>query len=218
MSDLCNYCEGMTNERFEEMMEDYKQECDPSERKLFRDIKRPDGSTENVALDFYMVDIIEKLNDMGYYTEYCCSGHMEDAFLGMYIVFLNMDESKCCEITRLINKIPELYIEASFEISPDLTCKTNHFVRLINPTDEELVMARKLCFREDYANADVVTKYQYFNMSIRPTVLKEYEEYAKNIGNVTDDDIRDYIGKFAETNRDRVLPALYEFLKALETL
>lgn len=42
-----------------------------------------------VQIDELMLPIIKKLIDLGYQTNYCCSGHSYENFIGSYISFTN---------------------------------------------------------------------------------------------------------------------------------
>lgn len=46
-----------------------------------------DRNTELIELDELMIEPIKILNQKGYVTEYCCSGHLYENFLSTYIMF-----------------------------------------------------------------------------------------------------------------------------------
>ena len=146
---------------------------DETQVQKFITIKCPGGDIESINVDCRMAKLIEMLNDNGFYTEYCCSGHEEEAFLGMYIKFYNLVKDKEDDLRAIVKRIPELYIEDCYEIFTDIGISAN-YVQLTNPTDEELIMGMKLVFKEHYTNEEVVYNGVVHFLIIRTTMQKEF--------------------------------------------
>lgn len=114
-----------------------------------------DGDKEiSFECDNLIAPLIQKLNEHGLKTRFCCSGHEDDAFYTMYISFVSITENindmvdKLCE---LVDKTHE-YFTMEFEYKMRSISRDNHEVRLflINPTIDELRLAVKLCTGSEF--------------------------------------------------------------------
>lgn len=129
-----------------------------------------------ISVDCCIADLIEKLNNHGFYTEYCCSGHEEDAFLSMYIKFCSIDSTRESMLRDFVtNFIDELYVEDDYEISTtvDISC---NYVQLTDPTPEEMQMALKIVFRDRINDEELVKRDISHNITIRAQCCKDYIE------------------------------------------
>lgn len=119
--------------------------------------------------DILLVDLICKLNEKGYFTMYCCSGHEEDAFKTFYICFVgkvNPEENN--NLITMINKIPELYYETIYDLY--LSTNFNHtYIQIIDYDNEQIKMARKLA-SYNYKNFNDYIPYQEtYSICVRTT-------------------------------------------------
>jgi len=128
-----------------------------------------------ISVDCCIADLIIKLNKKGFYTEYCCSGHEEDAFLSMYIKFYPMD-SIHESILRIFvtNYVDELYIEDNYEIGTTSADISSNYVQLTDPTPEEMQMALKLVFRDRINDEKLIKQDTNHNITIRACCSKDY--------------------------------------------
>jgi hypothetical protein len=128
-----------------------------------------------ISVDCCIADLIIKLNKKGFYTEYCCSGHEEDAFLSMYIKFYPMD-SIHESILRIFvtNYVDELYVEDNYEIGTTSADISSNYVQLTDPTPEEMQMALKLVFRDRINDEKLIKQDTNHNITIRARCSKDY--------------------------------------------
>lgn len=126
-----------------------------------------------IELDCYIADLIVHLNDKQFYTEYCCSGHNDDAFMGMYIKFYPMDEIYENTLRTLISAIPEFYIEEYYELSTDISISSN-YIQLTDPTDLEMIMAKQIVFRKRWSDTEFIKPWISHCIIVRPVIAKDY--------------------------------------------
>lgn len=114
-----------------------------------------DGDKEiSFKCDNLIAPLIQKLNEHGLRTRFCCSGHEDDAFYTMYIDFVPITESN----NDMVDKLYELadkaqeYFTMEFEYKMRSVSRDDHEVRLflINPTIDELRLAVKLCTGSEF--------------------------------------------------------------------
>ena len=114
-----------------------------------------DGDNEiRFKCDNLIAPLIQKLNEHGLKTRFCCSGHEDDAFYTMYIDFQPITESKndmVDKLYELVDKAQE-YFTMEFEYKMHSVNRDNHEARLflINPTIDELRLAVKLCTGSEF--------------------------------------------------------------------
>lgn len=114
-----------------------------------------DGDNEiRFKCDNLIAPLIQKLNEHGLKTRFCCSGHEDDAFYTMYIDFMPITENKndmVDKLYELIDKTKE-YFTMEFEYKMRSVSHDKHEVRLflINPTIDELRLAVKLCTGSEF--------------------------------------------------------------------
>lgn len=96
-----------------------------------------------IKVDILMADVIKTLNAKGFVTEFCCSGHEEDAFITYYIVFYPLDKKHESNLKRMINSIDGIYYENHYQIHSTINAGST-YIQLTNPTKEEIETARKL--------------------------------------------------------------------------
>lgn len=125
-----------------------------------------------IELDCYIADLIVALNNKQFYTEYCCSGHMEDAFMGFYIKFYPMDSVYEWIIRAFVSSISDLYIEDNYTLSTTIDISSN-YIQLVDPTPEELAMAKQLVFRE-MVSEEEMKQWISHSITIRPKFVNEY--------------------------------------------
>lgn len=159
-----------------------------------------------ISVDCCIADLITKLNNRGFYTEYCCSGHEEDAFMSMYIKFKPTMDSKHESLIRTFvnNYVDDLYVEDEYEIGITSADISSNYVQLTDPTPEEMQMALKLVFRDRVNDEKLVKQDTSHNISIRAKCSRDYimsESY------VTPYDV-DKWHDLVEANRKKVMQAI----------
>ena len=128
-----------------------------------------------ISVDCCIADLIIKLNNHGFYTEYCCSGHEEDAFMTMYINFYPMDSiHESILRTFITNYIDELYVEDDYDIGTTSADISSNYVQLTDPTPEEMQMALKIVFRDRINDEELVKQDTSHNITIRAQCSKDY--------------------------------------------
>lgn len=150
------------------------------------------------SCDNLIAPLIQKLNDAGLNTKFCCSGHEENAFGFMYIYFQQTtDEEHANKLYELIDGVSEYFIpEFNYKMK---SVNGNHRMTLTDPTEEELRLAVKLCFGVDFEDVFYIDNKGYVRQTgmfkkaivaeviLRPTIPdekfdKEYiEENFKHI-------------------------------------
>ena len=151
-----------------------------------------------ISVDCCIADLIVKLNKKGFYTEYCCSGHEEDAFMTMYIKFNPMDSKHESLIRTFINNyVDALYVEDDYEIGTTSADISNNYVQLTDPTPEEMQMALKLVFR-DRINDEELVKQDTRQCS---------KDYIMSKSYVTPYDTDNW-HDFVVTNKEKVMQAI----------
>lgn len=106
----------------------------PQRKEKFRLIHVP-GMSEWVAIDYGLADVIEYLNQKGYITKYCCSGHKFDKYTSGYIYFAALDKEK--QATLL-------------DLAFGLTLSGQMYVKVEVPSDDEIIIR----FRPNVPNED----------------------------------------------------------------
>ena len=96
-----------------------------------------------IKVDILMADVIKTLNAKGFATEFCCSGHEEDAFITYYIVFYPLDKKHETNLKKMIFSIDGIYYENHYEIHSTVNAGST-YIQLTNPTKGEIEVARKL--------------------------------------------------------------------------
>lgn len=130
-----------------------------------------------ISVDCCIADLIVKLNSKCFYTEYCCSGHEEDAFLSMYIKFYPMDSLYESIIRAFVtNYIDELYVEDNYEIGTTSAEISSNYVQLTDPTPQEIIMAKQIVFRDRINDEELVKQDTSHNITIRAQCAKDYIE------------------------------------------
>lgn len=167
-----------------------------------------------ISVDCYIADLIIKLNNKCFYTEYCCSGHEEDAFLSMYIKFYPMDSIyESILRTFVTNYIDELYVDDDYEIGTTSVDISSNYVQLTNPTPEEMQMALKIVFRNRVNDEELVKRDTRHNITIRAQCSKDYVESHYYVPENWDE--------FAMTNKAKVMRGIKKlefFMDNLEIL
>lgn len=114
-----------------------------------------DGDNEiRFKCDNLIAPLIQKLNEHGLKTRFCCSGHEDEAFYTMYINFMPITESNndmVDKLYELVDKSQE-YFTMEFDYKMRSVSHDDHEVRLflINPTIDELRLAVKLCVGSEF--------------------------------------------------------------------
>ena len=145
---------------------------DVSKMQVQLPIKRGD-ETIIINVDPIIAPLIQILNEKGFYTEYSCSGHEEDAYLGFYIKFYKMDPRREEIIKRIVSSIKYLYVEDCYDLNADIAVSSN-YVSLVDPKAQELDMAKKIVFRRLYNNEAYVEENTYHYIVIRLMMFHYY--------------------------------------------
>lgn len=91
---------------------------------------------KDVEIDIMIAELIKKLNEKGFTTKYCCSGHDDDAYTGGYIAF---DMSVNVDIIEMICNIRSFKWEHTYTLWSE-----NMYVDICNPTIEQMLLAKSL--------------------------------------------------------------------------
>lgn len=130
---------------------------------------------ETFDCDIMMADLIEALNYAGFYTEYCCSGHKEDAHISFYIKFEVLSNEKQKALEEIINSTDDVFFVRETEISP-CTEYGRHYVQLRNnPTEEELRLAFKLVYGTENPPQHVINRDVYSYIILNHNIRKDYD-------------------------------------------
>ena len=158
-----------------------------------------------ISVDCCIADLIVKLNKKGFYTEYCCSGHEEDAFMTMYIKFNPMDSKHESLIRTFINNyVDALYVEDDYEIGTTSADISSNYVQLTDPTPEEMQMALKLVFRDRINDEELVKQDTRHNITIRAKCSRDYIMSKSYVTPYDTDNWHDFV----IVNREKVMQAI----------
>ncbi len=158
-----------------------------------------------ISVDCYIADLIIKLNNHGFYTEYCCSGHEEDAFMSMYIKFNPIDSKHESLIKTFINNyVDELYIEDDYEIGITSADISSNYIHLTDPTPEEMQMALKIVFRDRINDEELVKQDTRHNITIRAQCSRDYIMSKSYVTPYGTDNWRDFV----VANKAKVMRAI----------
>lgn len=116
------------------------------ERNSHKQVKIPEVLDEYgkpIKVDILMADVIKTLNAKGFSTEFCCSGHEEDAFITYYIVFYPLGKKYESNLKKMISSIDGIYYENHYEIHSTVDAGST-YIQLTNPKKGEIEVARKL--------------------------------------------------------------------------
>lgn len=101
---------------------------------------------EKIEVDHLIAPLIDKLNKAKFWTEFSCSGHEEDAFGTMYIMFSACDHETNEKIRTLIDKCADYFTyEDCYRFIPN-TNHGRHYIQLDEPTLKEMKLAAEICF------------------------------------------------------------------------
>lgn len=117
------------------------------------DIPAPNGKTYQRDIDVEIAPLIKKLNEKGFYTRYCCSGHEDDEYHDMYIMFACLNEEKLRLLNDLTEDIDEFFPDIVYRIEDLLS---GDGVRLTDPTDDQIALS-KILLKMNNDDAKIVT-------------------------------------------------------------
>lgn len=134
--------------------------------------------TETFECDHMIAPLIEKLNKAGLHTEYCCSGHEEDAFSTMYIMFAECDHDTNEKIRSLIDKCSEYFVyETCYRFNPNSAVRhKSNYSQLEQPTMRDLELATELCLGVPFDQVFCISN--NFKPKIRQKFVDEVDEYV----------------------------------------
>lgn len=161
------------------------------------DIMTPNGKTYQRDIDVEIAPLIKKLNEKGFYTQYCCSGHEEDEYHDMYIMFTSLEKEKLDILEELTGPIDDFWSEIMYRIDD---VYSGDGIRLTDPTDDQLALAKILLKMNSNSDVKIVThKKPIFRYARYHT---EYDKDPKRI----------------EANHREVLDIFRQFEEALDKL
>lgn len=101
---------------------------------------------EKIEVDHLIAPLIDKLNKAKFWTEFSCSGHEEDSFGTMYIMFHACDHDTNERIRNLIDECADYFTyEDCYRFIPN-TNRSKHYIQLVEPTFKEMKLATEICF------------------------------------------------------------------------
>lgn len=117
------------------------------------DILAPNGKTYKRDIDVEIAPLIKKLNEKGFYTRYCCSGHEEDEYHDMYIMFASLDKEKLRILNTLTGPIDDFLSETMYMIDD---VYSGDGVKLTEPTTDQIELAKILLRMNHQGNVKIV--------------------------------------------------------------
>ena len=138
-----------------------------------------------IKVDILMADVIKTLNAKGFATQFCCSGHEEDAFISYYILFYPLSKKHETNLKKMIFSIDGIYYEEHYEIHSTVDAGST-YIQLTNPTKEEIKTARKLATKngkfEIYSTEEDEDDYDTASVFETNKIVIRYCKSCCNIG------------------------------------
>ena len=178
--------------------------------------------------DIWLKDVIILLNELGFTTSNCCSGHEDSAFIDFYISFMELSEDNMKSLISIINEVPDLYYNINYEFDVytkivttdeddlddskyDFNLNTNNYIKLTNPSEEDITMARKIVYKDNFDNPEYIDKFEYKNIVIRSKIIEDFNDKTMMQKFKYDDYIRSHI----EKNRSIIQSTIDKFKSLL---
>jgi len=141
-------------------------------------IKVNDNEYETFKCDHLLAPLITRLNQEKLWTEFCCSGHEEDAFGTFYIAFMAGSNKMNKQIRNLVSSTGKAYFkcETCFRINPTSN-RGKHYAQLYDPTIPELIAGITMCFGFDVNIDDVFDVDNNGHIIVCPEYALDLEEY-----------------------------------------
>lgn len=167
------------------------------------------GKVNTIFVDAELATIIQKLNNKGYFTSYCCSGHEEDVYQHMYILTIRVKDLEVfMPLIKMANDIQGIHAEIETTIIAYDSLKRHSKVIMHNPNVEEIEMAKLLVCRGD-KNARPKITYRVAIRSDRQHEKPDPVNLARNKAEI--DEI------FSELNKNiDILPDMTSYWKEME--
>ena len=178
--------------------------------------------------DIWLKDVIILLNELGFTTSNCCSGHEDSAFTDFYISFMELSEDNMKSLISIINEVPDLYYNINYEFvvytkiitdeddldddsKYDFNLNTHNYIKLTNPSEEDITMARKIMFKDNFDNPEYIDKFEYKNLVIRSKIIEDFNDKTMMQKFKYDEYIRSHI----EKNRSIIQSTIDKFKSLL---
>lgn len=126
------------------------------------------GDKKDIEIDILLVDLIEKLNNNEFKTEYCCSGHEDEAYTTFYIRFGKLDKHHMEDILIIVNRIEGIFCE----ICPNYMDYMDYFYPL---TNEGIEIARQNAIKDN--NYEITIRLELISEVEKLNSEEEFESY-----------------------------------------
>ena len=126
------------------------------------------GDKKDIEIDILLADLIEKLNNNGFKTEYCCSGHEDEAYTTFYIRFGKLDKHHMEDILIIVNRIEGIFCE----ICPNYMDYMDYFYPL---TNEGIEIARENAIKD--SNYEITIRLELISEVEKLNLEEEFESY-----------------------------------------
>lgn len=188
-------------------------------------IQIADTEFEKIHVDHLIAPLIVKLNKAKLRTEFSCSGHEEDAFGTMYIMFSACDHETNEKIRTLIDKCADYFTyEDCYRFIPN-TKHGKHYVQLDEPTLKEMKLAVEICFGVPFNSVFRLGKYgirvtdEYKNevdeyIVMRPVTFDRFAEETAKLE--TKEEFDKYIADHLEMSLRFIVDGICKMLEILD--
>ena len=126
------------------------------------------GDKKDIEIDILIVDLIKKLNNNGFKTEYCCSGHEDEAYTTFYIRFGELDKLHMDTILFIVNRIKGIF----YEMCPNVMKYIDYFYPL---TNEGIEIARQNAIKD--SNYEITVRLELISEVEKLNLEEEFEPY-----------------------------------------
>lgn len=125
------------------------------------------GDKKDIEIDILLVDLIEKLNNNGFKTEYCCSGHEDEAYTTFYIRFGELDRLHMDTILFIVNRIKGIF----YEMYPNVM----KYIDSYPLTNEGIEIARQNAIKD--SNYEITIRLELISEVEKLNLEEEFESY-----------------------------------------
>lgn len=126
------------------------------------------GDKKDIEIDILLVDLIEKLNNNGFKTEYCCSGHEDEAYTTFYIRFGKLDKYHIEIMSIIVDMIEGIFCE----MCPNYMDYIDYFYPL---TNEGIEIAREDAIKDN--NYEITIRLELISEVEKLNLEEEFEPY-----------------------------------------
>lgn len=182
-----------------------------------------EGEYETFKCDHLLAPLIDKLNKAGLWTEFCCSGHEEDAFGTMYIAFNSGDQTMNDKVRKLVDASAScLTYEDCYRFCPR-SDRGKHYIQMTEPTLSELDHATQLCFGvsvdDVFDTSNGITIKDEYKEDVNEYIIVRpdfFEEFKRDTLHLDGEDFARYIEDHRSQNLSNIVYGIERMIKLLE--